>query len=385
MKIRPIITSLLDNDLYTLTVGQVAHKHFPNARVGYQFINRGKTVFPNGFAELLQQQLFLMKRLYLTYDERQWLTNLGHFSEDYLDYLSDFQFNPADITVVQNGGDLTADFGGSWANLIMWEVPFLALVSELYYQVTGAKKDPAWRLRISDKAKKLSEAGCKWMEFGTRRRFDFATQEAVVEIQQHWPGFLGTSNMLLAKKYGVPVNGTMSHQGPMAMMAKFGAKQANKQWRRYWRLVYGDKLNTFLPDTLTTRVFLNDFTKEEAAQWNLRQDSGNPYKWMDMLVDFYAEIGLPTTDRNFVFSDSLDADKFIDITLKYRHVGNIIGGIGTNFSNDCGHKALSIVIKLTGADFGDGWVDVVKLSDDPVKHTGKPEAILNTKRELELI
>lgn len=169
------------------------------------------------------------------------------------------------------------------------------------------------------------------------------------------------------------------------MMAKFGAKEANKQWRIYWRQVYGDKLNTFLPDTLTTKVFLRDFTKEEAELWNLRQDSGDPYVWMELILSFYKELGIDTKPRKFIFSDSLDADKFIAITNKYREVGNILGGIGTNFSNDCGHPAVSIVIKLVAADFGQGWVDVVKLSDDPVKHTGKPEVVVATKVELGLV
>lgn len=167
------------------------------------------------------------------------------------------------------------------------------------------------------------------------------------------------------------------------MMAKYGVKLANKQWRLHWREVYGDKLNTFLPDTFTTKVFLRDFTKEEAELWNLRQDSGDPYTWMNLILDTYRQVGIPTEGRKFIFSDSLNVPKFIAITNTYKEYA-VIGGIGTDLSNDCGHKALSIVIKLTAADFGQGWVDVVKLSDDPVKHTGKDEVVLATKAELGL-
>jgi nicotinate phosphoribosyltransferase len=382
MKQKPIITSILDNDLYTFTVGQVVNDLFPNAQVEYQFINRGKTKFPEGFADKLNEQLHCMSKLFLTFEERQWLEKKGLFSAAYLDFLSEYRFNPAVITITQVDGVLSAVFRGTWNDLIMWEVPFLALVSELYYKETGAKKDAGWRTRIRDKARKLAAAGCKWMEFGTRRRFDFETQAMVVAIHKFHDGFQGTSNMLLAMIHDIPVNGTMSHQGPMAMMAKYGPKLANKQWRIHWRQIYGDKLNTFLPDTLTTKVFLQDFTKEEALQWNLRQDSGDPYGWMDLVLDFYKKIEIETKEKKFIFSDSLNADKAVAITQRYCEFGIIICGIGTDFSNDCGHKALSIVIKLVAANFGDGWVDVAKLSDDPIKHTGKTDVIAAVKAEL---
>jgi nicotinate phosphoribosyltransferase len=380
-----IITSLLDNDLYTFTVGQVAFKYFRGAKVQYQFINRGKTRFPTGFVDELKRQLELMKELKLTEEELAYLTKLGHFSQDYLDFIKAFRFDPTQITITEHDGNLSAEFNGEWETLIMWEVPFLALVSELYYKLMGAQKDDKWIIRIVDKAEKLDEAACRWMEFGTRRRFDFATQEKVVAVQKHYNGFLGTSNVFLAMKYDVPCNGTMSHQGPMAMQAKYGAAMANSEWRKAWRNCYGNKLNTFLPDTFTTKVFLQGFDNVDATQWNLRQDSGNPYQWMTDILLHYLKLGINPKGKTAVFSDSLNPELFIHLTQTYRKYINVVGGIGTNLSNDCGHKALSIVIKLTGGDFGEGFVDVVKLSDDPVKHTGKPEAIAKTKAELGLV
>ena len=388
MNIRPIITSLLDNDLYTFTVGQVAFKYFRGAKVQYQFINRGKTRFPTEFVVELKRQLELMKELKLTDEELAYLNKLGHFSQDYLDFLKGFRFDPTQITITEHDGNLSAEFNGEWETLIMWEVPFLALVSELYYKLVGAQKASDWREKIAEKAMCLSDAGCKWMEFGTRRRFDYETQDAVVELQRRSGGFLGTSNVLLAMKYGVPCNGTMSHQGPMAMQAKYGAERANREWRNVWRECYGkntNPLNTFLPDTFTTNVFLKDFDAEDAKFWNLRQDSGNPYQWMTTILLHYLKLGINASEKTAVFSDSLNPDLFIHLTRTYKRYINVVGGIGTNLSNDCGHKPLSIVIKLSAANFGDGWKDVVKLSDDPVKHTGKPEIIQHVKRDLGLL
>ena len=379
----PIIKSILDQDLYSFTVGQVAFQHFPGAVVKYQFINRGKTQFPEGFADELQNQLQMMKSLQLSKEESGWLLNLKYLSGLYIHYLSNYRFDPDQITIKQTGGDLSAEFQGDWASLIMWEVPFLALVSELYYKLTGKVKDKDWKGRILAKGKLLSDNGSTWIDFGTRRRFDFEAQDAVVSLHKTFDSFRGTSNMLLAMKHNVPVNGTMSHQGPMAMQALFGVVDANKKWREYWRKTYGPLLNTFLPDTFTTEVFFRDFMEVEAKQWNLRQDSGNPYRWMKMCIDNYTRLGETPTLHTWVFSDSLDPKKFNAITNEYYNY-SLIGGIGTNLSNDCGHPAVSIVIKLSQV-FYFGWVDVVKLSDDPVKHTGTPEAIAKAKKELGLL
>ena len=381
---RPIIKSILDQDLYTFTVGQVAFSQFRDAKVKYNFINRGKTKFPKGFDVELRKQLEYMRTLRLTDLECEFLKKLGHFSDEYLQFLKDYRFNPDGIDIKFNDGDLSADFSGSWHDYIMWEVPFLALVSELFYKMTGAVKDSEWKIRLYKKAVKLMDAGCKWMEFGTRRRFDFETQDYAVLVMKQHNGFLGTSNVLLGMRHNVPVNGTMSHQGPMAMQAKFGPILANKAWRNSWLKCYPNKLLTFLPDTFTTDVFLKDFTKEEAALWNLRQDSGNPDEWMEKILNFYKNIGIDSKKKTVVLSDSLTADSFIEYTLRYRDEINILGGIGTSISNDCGHKPLSIVIKLASADFGSGDVDVVKLSDTSGKHTGTPDAINFVKTELKI-
>jgi nicotinate phosphoribosyltransferase len=383
--VNPIITSLLDNDLYTFTVGQVAFMHFPGLKVKYQFINRGKTQVPAGFADQLNQQLELMRNIFMTDEEYAWLDNLNYFSYDYLTFLRNYKFDPSQLTIVQDGGNLSVEFNGDWDSLIMWEVPFLALFSELYYKVMGSEKDPHWKNRITAKALSLSLNGSKWMEFGTRRRFSFEVQNKVVSIQKEFEGFIGTSNMLLAMKHNVPCKGTMSHQGPMAMQGVFGVVLANRKWREYWRRTYGDKLNTFLPDTFTTAVFFRDFTAEEAKQWNLRQDSGDPYEWTKLVLSNYERLGEPTLSHTFTYSDSLNAFKFNAITNAYNTHFKVAGGIGTDFSNDCGHKAVSIVIKLSGVYYDGKFVDVVKLSDDPVKHTGKPEAIAKAKQELGII
>jgi nicotinate phosphoribosyltransferase len=382
--ITPIIKSILDNDLYTFTVGQVAFKEFPNARVTYEFINRGKTQFPDGFADELFRQVKFMSELRLAQGEYEYMDGMDLFGYDYLQFLRRFRFDPSELDIHQDGGDLSVLFNGKWVSAIMWEVPFLGLVSELYYKMTGKTLDPDWHKRLVAKTANLSINGCKWMEFGTRRRFSAEVQDAVVKEQMGWAGFLGTSNVFLAYKYGVPCLGTMSHQGPMAMQALYSATLCNKEWREVWKKVYPNKLMVFLPDTVTTDVFLRDFTKEEALEWNLRQDSGDPDVWLKKIINFYIDNGIDSHTKTAVLSDSLNDTKGVDFTKRYSSYINIVLGIGTFLTNDCGHKPLNIVVKLIEADFGDGMRPVVKLSDTNGKYTGEPMAISATKAELYL-
>jgi nicotinate phosphoribosyltransferase len=381
----PIITSILDSDFYTLTVGQVAFKEFPLAKVKYRFINRSKTIFPAGFEAELRKQLAYMSELKLTDAEYEWLDSLNIFSQDYLQFLKNYRFDPAEVRISSVNGSLEVEFYGSWERLIMWEVPFLALISELCYKMRGAVKEEDWKFRIHDKARAMSNAGCSWMEFGTRRRFDFEAQNEVVSAMCKYKGFIGTSNMLLAMRHGINVRGTMSHQGPMAMQAKYGAANANKEWRKVWIKTYKDKFLIFLPDTYTTDVFLRDFNRHEAELWNLRQDSGNPDVWMQKILGFYKESDIDSTKKTVVLSDNLNARRAIEYFNRYRNWVNMTFGIGTNFTNDCGHTPLSIVIKLIEADFGNGMVPVVKLSDDTGKNTGDSDIITQTRRELNLV
>ena len=381
----PIIQSLIDQDLYTLTVGQVAFKLFPAAEVEYQFINRNHTPFPNGFVNELVHQVELMKNLRLSHSELLWLKSLGYLQNNYLDWLFNFRFNSTELSIYQMGNELSIKIKGSWLRAIMWEVPLLALISELYYRLTNKEADGLWTDKITQKAYNLSNNGCKWIDFGTRRRFSFTTQNEVVNTMKHYTGFLGTSNMFLAMKYGVSPNGTMSHQGPMAMMGKYGVKDANREWMNCWINCYKNKLLIYLVDTFTTDIFLRDFGVKEATLWNgLRQDSGNPDEWMNKILNHYSKLGIPTKDKTFIFSDNLTDEKYKNLSLKYRDRASIIGGIGTFFSNDCDHKPLNIVIKLTAINFGNGWKETVKISDDVGKNVGDKTLIENIKRELRI-
>jgi len=385
----PIIASLLDNDLYTLTVGQLVFHDFPTAIVTYDFFNRGKTPFPKGFAEELQRRLaYLPIGLRLTPEEQAWLnTTIPFLRRTYIEWLSSYRFDPSEVAITQNGGELKVHIKGYWYRTIFWEVVLMAIISELYFHMMGQQPGNEWKTQICSKARKLSDAECHWIDFGTRRRFSFEVQDKVVEIMKNYDGFLGTSNMFLARKYNVTPHGTYSHQGPMGISALYGVRRANKMWMEHWAEHFQGNVGVALTDTFTSKVFWRDFDAYNARLFDgCRQDSGDEYEWGNAMIAHYKKLGIPISNKRMVFSNGLDTDKYIAIDRCFRRVAQPCGGIGTHFTNDVGDrvKPLNIVIKMTAADFGQGEINVVKLSDDPNKHVGKIEDVKQVERELNI-
>jgi len=232
------------------------------------------------------------------------------------------------------------------------------------------------------KGDKLSREECHWIDFGTRRRYSYNIQDQLVGVMKEYNGFLGTSNIHFAQKYGVPAHGTYAHESVMAMQALY-PRLANKMWMKHWSDHFDGLLGTALTDTFTTDVFLRDFGPSEARLFDgVRQDSGDPMEWAMKMKRHYEKLGIDCSKKRFVFSDGLDTDKYINIDTQVRRFAQPVGGIGTHFTNDVGVNPLNIVIKLKTADFGQGPVDVVKLSDNEGKHTGHKFAIDMVKVEL---
>ena len=383
---RPIITSLLDDDWYKLTMGSVVFHNFPNAEVEYEFINRGKTPFPKGFDTELKYQISLLANLPLLKEEEIWLKAIPYMRPTYAEWLFGFTMNPDEVQIIQTGSELKITISGPWYRTIFWEVKLMAILSELYFIMTGQEKYFDWIDKIYQKSLKLSDNDCRWIDFGTRRRYSYEVQNKVVAVMKSVKGFLGTSNPHLAMKHKVNPQGTYAHESIMAMSALYGVRMANKMWMKHWADYFGGCLGVALTDTFTTDSFLNDFGSYEARLFDgLRQDSKDEYEWGEKVLAHYRKLGILTSNKRLVFSNNLSPEKYIPISKYFSQWAQPIAGIGTNFTNNCGPKALNMVIKMTRANFGQGWVDVVKLSDENGKHTGKPESIRMVKEQLGIL
>lgn len=382
---KAIIISILDNDLYKFNMGQLVLHDFPTAVVGYEFINRGKTEFPPGFAEALKKQIDFLSILGLTFDEANFLSKIPGIRQTYVDWLRTYRYDPHEVAVYQTGGELEVIISGFWHRTIYWEVPLMAIISELYFEMTGKQIDTESFGRLRKKTDRMAEHDCHYIDYGTRRRRSREFHADVVGLSKSYKGFLGTSNVWLAMKMGIKAFGTAAHEIIMALSALYGPKMANRMYLKHWSEHFNGLNGIALTDTFTTDVFLRDFDSYYARLYDgVRQDSGDPFVVARKMQAHYESLNIDSRTKKFVPSNGLDDTAMILITNHWKDHFIVIGGIGTFLTNDCGSKPLNIVIKMRWADFGHGLIDVVKLSDDPGKHSGRPEMVKHVKNELGL-
>ncbi len=392
---------MLDNDLYKLTQQQAVMALYPFAEVEYKFTNRGGTKFPPRFGYKLTGHINLMQELQLSLGERGFLQRTCPFlSPVYLDLLSVYRYDPREVVVNQVDESLDITIKGPWYRTILWEVPLMALISELYFQELGKEKKIGNQPYLREvrqgnnqkKAKRLREGRCHFAEFGTRRRYSYKNQREVIHdiLDVTNATLIGTSNVHLAGEFGIKPIGTMAHEWVMFHAAKYGYEKANIFAAGAWKRIYKDHLSTYLPDTFTSEATFTNvgnryILREFAAQ---RQDSGPPKHFARKLVKHYRDEGIDPRTKTITFSDGLNDQDCValkeysdelDIPCNF--------GIGTYLSNDVGVKPLNMVIKMSRAcpDIRtDEWKPVVKLSDTKGKHTGDPEEIETCKSILKI-
>ena len=389
-----IIQSVLDTDLYKFTTSYAYSKLYPRAYGQFRFIDRGKTTYPQGFAEELKKEIQEMSKLALTKDEASFLyRELPYLPPTYIDFVRGFRFDPEEVKVEQDAeGYLSIIAEGLLYRVTLWETPILALVSELYYKMLGAQPDMEYTERtIISKARKLAEHGITFSMFGMRRRFSAAIEDRVTELlKEHAAGYLfGTSNVYYAYKHGLRVSGTHPHEWIQFHGAMFGYKMANYMAMEDWINVYDGDLGTVLTDTYTTDVFMRNFSKKHAMLFtSLRHDSGDPLQFTEKVIARYRELRVDPTIKYIIFSDGLDPERAIEIANYCKGRIGASFGIGTNFSNDVGNgvRPMNIVMKLWKCKMTEKerWHPCVKLSDVDGKHTGEPEEIELAQRTLGL-
>ena len=383
-----IIQSILDTDLYKLTMGQAILKLFPGAKAEYRFIDRDPGTcavrgrFSKDFVDVLRGEINEMAALQLTPVEAHWLYSIPFLEPWYIQWLKQFRFDPDQVDVeLDDDCNLQISIFGPWAETIYWEVPLLSMVSEIFahWDDDPFEDSPTFR-RAEKKILKLYNAGCKWAEFGTRRRRSRVEQDAIVERATTNVGSscVGTSNVHLAMKHGAKVVGTMAHEWVMGVGALRGLRYANRYAMDAWNDVYRGQMGIALTDTYGTDDFFRRFdTLLSKAFDGVRQDSGDPMRFIFKTVEHYKAHGIDPAHKTIVFSDGLNVERCIELKAACEARGiNCSFGIGTNMTNDDpDDEALNIVIKLHELD----GIKVAKLSDVATKATGDPNAIKEAK------
>jgi len=261
-----------------------------------------------------------------------------------LAWLQEYAFDPAEVSLTDNEGELEISVRGSWKNTILWEVPLLAILSESYFKHADDDWNPdpgAYRERAYDKARALVLGGCHFSDFGTRRRRSLALHQAAIKglIEgSSFTGtgaFAGTSNLMLAKQFGLTPIGTIAHEWIMAIGAMEGVMHANQRALEKWLEVYPAEKTIGLTDTYTVDLFLDDFSRDQAESIaGVRHDSGDPFFFVDRMVRKYEDLGIDSREKRFVFSDELNVEKACRIQQYAEQLCQPAFGIGTDLTND---------------------------------------------------
>ena len=402
-KIDPIVRSLIDTDFYKLLMCQSIFRNKPETQVTFSLINRTRTI---RLAELidegeLREQLDHVRSLSLSRGESTWLrgnTFYGKrqmFRPDFMEWFENLRL-PA-YHLEKHDGQYELTFEGKWPEVMLWEIPALAVLMELRSRAVlkGMGKFELQILyaramsRLWEKIERLRGIdGLKIADFGTRRRHSFLWQDWCVQAMQEGLGdkFTGTSNCRIAMKRDIEAIGTNAHELPMVYSALANSDaelaQAPYQVLADWHEEHDGNLRVILPDTYGTEGFLRN-APDWLSKWTgIRIDSGDPAQGAETAIRWWKSRGEDPTKKLVIFSDGLDVDKIAELHVQFSGRVKVSFGWGTLLTNDFTGLAedrlapFSLVCKAVSAN----GRPTVKLSDNPNKAMGPADEIARYKR-----
>lgn len=401
MQDRPIIESLLDLDFYKLSMGQMIFHRHPKVHVKLSFINRTSSVHLAEIlsVERLREELEHCRTLRFSPQELHYIMGTYEYEQpmfqlDYINFLKGLSLPDFDLEA--ENGQFKLSFSGNWAEVTYWETLAMSIVNELYYRALTKKYsrfeheliEADGRIALGEKIRELRRnPHITFSDFGTRRRFSKKWQDYVVGtlVEECPVQFKGTSNVLLAQKYGVMPTGTNAHELPMVYSGIYFQDDLEKsptysQHRVLtdWEKEYGLGLSIFLPDTFGSDWFFgNAVTLNQLGSWKgSRQDSGVPLKYAEKRIREYELADVNPKEKIIVFADGLKVKTMKEISEALQGRIRYTFGWGTDLTNDLGFNPISIVVKAVEA----AGHPVAKLSDNIAKATGPREAVERMKQ-----
>jgi nicotinate phosphoribosyltransferase len=378
-----LITSALDTDAYKLHMQQVVFEKYASKMVRYEFRCRIDENLSE-FAAEIREAINALEDVTFTEDQLLYLVKIPFLKNAFVDFLRQFRLDPKRyVTVRVEDSELVIFAEGPWLYTIPFEIPILAIVSEVRNRNRyGMVNEEVFREVLYKKVEHLKSEldrrgikNFKFADFGTRRRFSYNVQRDVVEyLSKVMPNnFIGTSNYHLAREYGLTPIGTMAHEYLCAHQAFVNVANSQKEALEVWNQVYRGRLGVALTDTITTDAFLADFDYLFATLFSgVRHDSGDPFVWGEKFIKHYEGLGIDPKTKTLVFSDGLNFDRALDIAEHFQGRIQYSFGIGTFLSNDMGdfttpdgqaYRPLNIVMKMVECD----GMPVAKISDEPGK------------------
>jgi nicotinate phosphoribosyltransferase len=384
-----IIPSLLDTDLYKFTMMQVVQHQFAEAHVEYRFKCRNADVDLTPYVREIEDEIRALCELRFTSEELDYLRRWRFFKSDFVDLLGLFQLQQRFISVSRRAdspNEIDIRIKGPWLHTILFEVPVLAIVCEVYYR--NNVRDPDYdegRRRLAAKieqANTIASSDFRIADYGTRRRFSRKWQGEVLQtLKRDMPAhFVGTSNVRFAMEQGLTPLGTMAHEYLQACQA-VGPRLRDSQSFAFemWAREYRGDLGIALSDVVGLDAFLHDFDLFFCKLFDgVRHDSGDPFAWGDKLIAHYQKMRIDPRTKIMVFSDSLNIPLAMRLYEYFKGRAQTSFGIGTNITNDMGYESLQAVIKMTRCN----GQPVAKISDEPSKTMDYDPSYIKYLREV---
>lgn len=390
-----IISSILENDLYKFSMSYYYQVHYPKAWGTFTFHDRNNTKYSEEFVVALKEEIETLATLSLQPSEFAWAVKTIHYiPQCFWEWLCYFRFEPEKIDVwLDNERHLHIEVSDLMYKVTFYEIPILAIVSELYHRHIGdgyqtrSELEAAMIPKMAEKVTIASRHNLYFADFGLRRRYNALSEQVMIEyMKANCPTFTGTSTVLYAMKYGLKPIGTMAHECFMFQGAVHTPKEANYEVMERWVEVYDGNLGTVLTDTYTVDAFLRNFSMKLAKLYDgVRHDSGDPLQFGDKIIRKYESYGIDPRSKTIVFSDGLDFQTAAQIKEYFAGRIKVTFGIGTNLTCDIeGITPMNIVMKLKQCRINPRQpiYGCVKLSDVAGKAIGKPEDIANYKYQL---
>lgn len=370
MKLNPIISSLLETDLYKFSMGQAIYHQYPSYKTKWAFKCRNKDVkFTPEMLEEIKEQIKHYCTIRFNEEELSYLSSIEWLHEDYVAYLRLWKprYEDFDISANDSSG-LFLEATGTWLNTSMYEIPILAIINEVYFRMAYNYDEliEQYKRKFNEKINWLLDGTYNigsFSEFGLRRRLSSEAQDlAVKKLCENNGNYkdsfcIGTSNVYLAKKYGVKPVGTMAHEYIMCIgqgNPMYNPAYSNKLAMDSWTKEYGVLNGTYLTDTIGDATTHLDMGYTYSISFSgVRHDSGDPYKWGDEWVSHYEKYFSKYHDervnpknKTLLFSDSLDFEKASKLYEYFKDRIKVAFGIGTYISNDTDVSPLNIVMKV---------------------------------------
>jgi nicotinate phosphoribosyltransferase len=380
MKNEQIYTSHLDDDVYKFHMGAFFWDKFKGTPTTYAYKMRDPNIDLLPIYSDLMEQIEMMSNVVLFKDESKWLFENTKVTQNYLvNFLSRFKFDPKQVTVkkIDTNPGLSIRINGPVEEASLWEMPLMSTISELHFRrLYGDKFDEIIDIAFDDLVRKINEFvdnhyDFTFSEFGTRRRLCKKFQQlAVQELKFRLPKFLiGTSNMYFAKQYGLKAVGTQAHEAPMFYQGIVHPEDSQRKFMRDWIDFYRGWLGIALTDTLGSKKWDKDFTKDLMIDYlGQRHDSDNPFIWGEERIAAYKRENIDAYEKTLLFSDDLTFAKAAKLARTFEDRITVTNGIGTFITNSIpsipAHKALNQVIKIVMAN----GRPVAKLPNDSRKH-----------------